>query len=252
MSAVKRAATRTDRILVAVTVLTLLVAGVAFAYWRPAGSGSATASTRHHHACHAEPGHADGPALPRRPGLRGPDRHQPQRGHRPGRLARARHRARAPAASPSTAAHSGCVLATLSFTTQTNGGAGWTVAGGQALAVTLANALSMTTCAANACQGATFTVYLEAAHGGREGHATAREADHATRMSRRRDARRRGRPDPRGRHRVGLLDRRLDARGQRRRGRDQRQPGRDPDRERGRADGHGRAGPPPPWPTASR
>jgi hypothetical protein len=58
--------------------------------------------------------------------------------------------------------HSGCVLTTLSFATQTNAGAGWTVAGSGNLSVTLTNALSMTATAANACQGASFTVYLAA------------------------------------------------------------------------------------------
>jgi hypothetical protein len=58
--------------------------------------------------------------------------------------------------------HSGCTLSTLSFTTQTTG---WTVpakVGGTAgsLTVTLPNALAMSTSAANACQGASFTVYL--------------------------------------------------------------------------------------------
>ncbi len=60
-------------------------------------------------------------------------------------------------------AHSACGLATLSFTTQTNGGAGWTVPGSGALPVTLTNALSMGNGAANACQGAAFTVYLKVA-----------------------------------------------------------------------------------------
>jgi hypothetical protein len=58
--------------------------------------------------------------------------------------------------------HSGCGLATLTFATQTNGGAGWTVPGSAGLSVTLTNALSMGTGAANACQGATFSVYLTA------------------------------------------------------------------------------------------
>jgi hypothetical protein len=62
-------------------------------------------------------------------------------------------------------AHSGCTLSTLSFVTQTNAGAGWTVPGkigttNGTLSVTLTNALSMSLSAANACQGATFTVYL--------------------------------------------------------------------------------------------
>lgn len=59
-------------------------------------------------------------------------------------------------------AHSGCVLSTLSFVTQTNAGAGWTVAASGNLSVTLTNAVSMTAAAANACQGASFTVYLAA------------------------------------------------------------------------------------------
>src|SRR5262245_56314107 len=54
-------------------------------------------------------------------------------------------------------AHSGCAVSALSFTTQTNGGAGWTVPGSGSLPLTLGNALSMATSAANACQGAAFT-----------------------------------------------------------------------------------------------
>ena len=65
------------------------------------------------------------------------------------------------------AGHSGCSVAALSYTTQTNGGSGWNVPArvglvDGTLSVTLANALAMTTSAANACQGATFTVYLAA------------------------------------------------------------------------------------------
>ena len=60
------------------------------------------------------------------------------------------------------AGHAGCVLSTLSFTTQTNGGSGWTIAGSGAQSISLASSLSMTAGAANACQGATFTVYLRA------------------------------------------------------------------------------------------
>jgi hypothetical protein len=63
--------------------------------------------------------------------------------------------------------HSGCSVATLSYITQTNAGAGWTVPArvgviNGTLAITLSNALSMGAAAANACQGATFTVYLAA------------------------------------------------------------------------------------------
>lgn len=65
------------------------------------------------------------------------------------------------------AGHSGCAVSTLSFTTQTNSGAGWTVppkvgAVDGTLLVTLTNALGMGLGAANACQGASSTVYVAA------------------------------------------------------------------------------------------
>lgn len=67
------------------------------------------------------------------------------------------------------AAHVGCApLSVLALTASTNGGAGWdvparvgTVDGD--VAVTLPGALAMSTDAADACQGATFTVYLSSA-----------------------------------------------------------------------------------------
>jgi hypothetical protein len=64
------------------------------------------------------------------------------------------------------AAHAGCSPASLTFTTATNAGAGWTVPGAVAgtdgtLPVTLPAALSMGD-AEDACQGAVFTVFLTA------------------------------------------------------------------------------------------
>ncbi len=62
-------------------------------------------------------------------------------------------------------AHSGCGLGTLSFTTQTNAGAGWAVparigvTSGQ-LTLSLSGAVSMGLAAADACQGAAFTVFV--------------------------------------------------------------------------------------------
>ena len=63
--------------------------------------------------------------------------------------------------------HAGCDVSALSFTTQTNGGAGWTVPPRAAtvdgtLAITLPQAVAMSVDAANACQGASFVVYLAA------------------------------------------------------------------------------------------
>ena len=62
------------------------------------------------------------------------------------------------------AGHSACATATLSYTTQTNG-TGWTVPAkvgitNGVLPITLTNALAMSVSAANACQGASLTVYL--------------------------------------------------------------------------------------------
>jgi hypothetical protein len=66
------------------------------------------------------------------------------------------------------AGHSGCAVSALSFTTQTNGGTGWTVppdvgATEGTLTVDLADSLAMSNGAANACQGAQFQILLDAA-----------------------------------------------------------------------------------------
>lgn len=63
------------------------------------------------------------------------------------------------------ASHVGCAVAALTFATQNNAGNGWNVPAKSGtvngtLAITLTNALSMAGTAANACQGAIFTVYL--------------------------------------------------------------------------------------------
>lgn len=57
--------------------------------------------------------------------------------------------------------HSGCGVSTLSFTTQSNGGAGWTIAGNASTTISLSNALAMGVDAANACQGAAIEVHLK-------------------------------------------------------------------------------------------
>jgi len=58
----------------------------------------------------------------------------------------------------------GCNLAApaLLFTPQRNGSAGWDVPANRTLALDLAASIHMTVAASNACQGATFTVYLDA------------------------------------------------------------------------------------------
>jgi hypothetical protein len=59
-------------------------------------------------------------------------------------------------------AHSDCDEGDLGFTTQTNGGSGWTVPASGSTSVTLAGSLTMAVDASDDCQGATFTVYLRA------------------------------------------------------------------------------------------
>jgi hypothetical protein len=57
--------------------------------------------------------------------------------------------------------HSGCDVAALSYATQANGGSGWTVpANATGWPLDLANAVTLSTAAATACQGASFKVFL--------------------------------------------------------------------------------------------
>jgi hypothetical protein len=64
------------------------------------------------------------------------------------------------------AGHSGCDVSTLSLATQDNGGAGWDVpprvgSTDGSLPLDLTGAVSMGSGAGDACQGATFTVFLK-------------------------------------------------------------------------------------------
>jgi hypothetical protein len=60
---------------------------------------------------------------------------------------------------------SGCDPPPLTFTSQTNGGTGWTVPAHSGvdgvLDLDLTNSILLATTAANACQGGSFTVYLQ-------------------------------------------------------------------------------------------
>ena len=60
------------------------------------------------------------------------------------------------------AGHSGCNLSSLSFTTATNGGAGWDIPASSSVGVDAAGAIAMSSAANDSCQGATFTVHLTA------------------------------------------------------------------------------------------
>ena len=58
--------------------------------------------------------------------------------------------------------HSGCNLASLSLSSQTNGGSGWDVPANGSLNIDLTGALAMSGAAVDACQGASFTAFLTA------------------------------------------------------------------------------------------
>jgi hypothetical protein len=58
------------------------------------------------------------------------------------------------------ASHSGCPVASLSYVTQTNGGAGWIVPPAGSLSLHLTAAIALASTAPSACAGASFTVYL--------------------------------------------------------------------------------------------
>lgn len=154
-------------LLLALTVIAALaVTGVAHAYWRAAGTGTGTAATGTTVPVTLSPG-------------------TPTPGLYPGGSTNVVLSVTNTNTSPVVlgslaldisqgtsgfavdAGHSGCLVSALSYTTQTNGGAGWTVPAkvgstNGTLTITLPSALAMTTGAANACQGATSTVYLAA------------------------------------------------------------------------------------------
>ncbi|MDX6372103.1 MAG: hypothetical protein QOD98_1091 [Nocardioidaceae bacterium] len=143
------------------TAVTLLVSGVAAAYWGTAGGGSATAATAGASALTLAPGTPTAQLYPGGQATVVLTVTNPNPGQvRVGSLAL--DTSQGTSGFAVDGGHSGCGLASLSFATQTNGGAGWTVPGSGVLPVTLTNALSMGTGAANACQGAVFSVYLTA------------------------------------------------------------------------------------------
>jgi len=154
--------TRTRAILVSalVTALALATTGVAFASWAQSGGGSGASTTGSTQALVLSPGTASNQLYP---------------GGQSAVAVTVTNPNPAPVNAPSLSLdttqgtngfavdgpHAGCATAALAFATQTNGGAGWTVPAGGASVLSLANSLSMNTNAANACQGATFTVYLK-------------------------------------------------------------------------------------------
>jgi len=152
------------RVLVAALVVALLIAGGAVAFWTGAGSG--TTQTRL----------GDPKPVALTPGTPSDQIHP---GYEANVLAEASnpnpYAVHLDALALDTgagtggydvdAAHSGCAVSALTFTTQDNGGAGWDIPPRAAdadgvLTIPLIDALAMDVGAADACQGATFTVHL--------------------------------------------------------------------------------------------
>lgn len=146
--------------------LTVCLGAAAFAYWGGAGTGDGTGSSGEVVAVTLSPAT---PAADLYPGsdtdvvltVSNPNTAEVRLG------AFALDTARGTGGFAVDAGHSACGVASLSYGTQTNSGAGWTVPGrvgavNGTRSVTLTDALSMGDNAANACQGAQFTVYLAA------------------------------------------------------------------------------------------
>jgi hypothetical protein len=160
MSAHRRR-TRTPAVL-AVSALLVVVAGAAFAFWSTSGSGSAAASTDGTAALTLSPATPTAELYPGGQAAVVTTVANPN-----GSTVRIGSLALDPSQGNGgfgvDAAHPGCAVSTLGFTTQTNGGAGWTVPGHGSLPLTLTGSLTMSASADNGCQGATFTVYLKVA-----------------------------------------------------------------------------------------
>lgn len=146
--------------------ITFAAASTALAYWTTTGGGSGSGTTGNTQAITLSPGT---PTAQLYPGGQGDvavtiDNPNPFRVHI-GSLSLST--GQGTAGYQVDAGHTGCATSVLGFTTLTNGGAGWSVppkAGSTdgSLSLDLASALTMSASAANACQGATFDVYLTA------------------------------------------------------------------------------------------
>ncbi len=149
---------------VVVTALTVAVAGSALAYWPGRGGGTGSGATGTALPLTLTPGTADTQLYPgAQSSVKLVISNSNPASVPVGSLALATGQGTGGFAVD--AAHSACALATLSYTTQTNAGNGWTVPArvgstDGSLSITLTTALAMSTSAANACQSATFTVYL--------------------------------------------------------------------------------------------
>ena len=155
--------TRRRSVVVAlVTLLTLSTVGTASAYWGGVGSGTGSAGTGTIQSVTLSPATASTQIYPGGQAAVALVVTNPNPG--PVRVASlALDTSQGVGGFAVDGAHAVCGVASLSYTAQNNGGSGWTIPGGGSSSVSLPNALAMSAGASNSCQGATFTVYLQAA-----------------------------------------------------------------------------------------
>jgi hypothetical protein len=148
-----------QRAVLAGIVLSLLASGAAFGYWSTTGSGTGTAAASTPSPITLTPGTPAGLLYPGGTAdlavtISNPNAYAV----RVSQLVR--DGTQGTGGYAVDAAHPGCGVSALSYTTQSNGGSGWTVPASGSLTLALTGALTLATSAANACQGATFQVYL--------------------------------------------------------------------------------------------
>jgi hypothetical protein len=143
-----------------VTVLALATSGVAYAVWAGSGGGAGSATTGTTQAVTLSPGTVSDKLYPGGQSAVSVTVTNLNPGSvKVGSLSL--DTSQGTAGFAVDGAHAGCGLASLTFTTQTNGGAGWTIPASGSSALSLVNSLSMNANAANACQAASFTVFLK-------------------------------------------------------------------------------------------
>jgi hypothetical protein len=150
---------------VAVALAALAIAGGALAYWSTVGSGSGSASSADTQAVTISVGSPTSQLYPDGSAAVALTISNPN-GFQVSIPSLALDTSQGTNGFDVDGAHSACDVSTLSFAPQSNSGAGWNVppkigTTDGSLDVDLADAISMSGSAANACQGATFTVYLK-------------------------------------------------------------------------------------------
>ncbi len=150
--------------LTATVATALLVAASALAYWTSAGSGTTSTTVANAQAVTLTPGTAGAQLHPGATADVAVDVSNPNT--TPVRVVSlSLDTAAGTGGFDVDGAHAGCDPSALSFATQTNGAAGWTIpakvgATNGVAALDLPGALAMSAGAADACQGASFLVHL--------------------------------------------------------------------------------------------